>query len=176
MKKFKFLLMAAATSLAACTSDSLIPEDTEQSSDTEELAIGFDTYTSSSTQTATRSEYPGKGPFTSEHLQGDMTGEGAPKGGFGIFAYTHYNKLAVATGSGEGANTPAFFMYNQQVTYNGSLTPASWVYTPIKYWPNMTQGTSAGSGYTAYTDRWTGNTAYTDNKTQYVSFFAYAHT
>jgi len=38
----------------------------------------------------------------------------------------------------------------------------------------MTQGTSAGSGYTDYTDRWTGNTAYTDNKTQYVSFFAYA--
>ena len=164
MKKYYFLLMATA-GFIACTNDSLVPENSDQATETEELAIGFDTYTSSSTKATTRSTYDGNGPFSADDLKGTYSADN-PTGGFGIFAYTHLGTLTTLGAS--------YFMYNQQVTYDPSEGVNAWKYTPIKYWPNMTQGTSAGSGYTAYTDRWTGNTAYTDNKTQYVSFFAYA--
>lgn len=164
MKKYYFLLMATA-GFIACTNDSLVPENSDKATETEELAIGFDTYTSSSTKATTRSTYDGNGPFSADDLKGTYSAEN-PTGGFGIFAYTHLGTLSTSGAS--------YFMYNQQVTYDPSEGVNAWKYTPIKYWPNMTQGTSAGSGYTAYTDRWTGNTAYTDNKTQYVSFFAYA--
>jgi len=60
--------------------------------------------------------------------------------GFGVYAYYTQNiKFAEL----ETTPTPNF-MKNQQVTYNGT----SWVYAPVKYWPN--------------------------NEGDYVSFFAYA--
>ena len=69
--------------------------------------------------------------------------------GFGVFAYytdDHlYNQLALPN-----------FMYNQQVVWQGASPPASWTYTPVKYWPNET-GPDAQS-----------------EDTDYLTFFAYA--
>ena len=62
--------------------------------------------------------------------------------GFGVFAaYTGQLKY-------ENTTVSADFMYNQQVKWNATASPAAWEYNPVKYWPNETN--------------------------DYVSFFAYA--
>ncbi len=72
----------------------------------------------------------------------DMNLENLKTEGFGVFAtYSGTNDYAEATND---------FMYNQDVKYSGS----AWTYSPIKYWPNPTNGSSADA--------------------QKVSFFAYA--
>lgn len=83
--------------------------------------------------------------------------------GFGVIAYltetatwADAKSAAVSSGvTGKEWNTASTFprpdfMYNQQVTWNGTL--GRWTYSPTKYWPNST-----------------GNTT-----NRYVSFFAYA--
>lgn len=69
-------------------------------------------------------------------------------GGFGVFAYYTDNKKY----SSEA--TPNF-MYNQNVYYD----EGSWTYEPIKYWPNETE---------------TVNNEKVSDKTDYLTFFAYA--
>ena len=62
--------------------------------------------------------------------------------GFGVFAtYSKTDNFSVATDD---------FMYNQKVNHNGT----AWTYSPVKYWPNPTNGQAA--------------------EAQKVSFFAYA--
>ena len=69
--------------------------------------------------------------------------------GFGVFAFHGNDDWLYAAGTQQPD-----FMYNQQVTWNGSAT--AWTYSPLKYWPNET-----GSDAVSYnTDR--------------LSFFAYA--
>ena len=85
--------------------------------------------------------------------------------GFGAFAY--YTK-ATAWESAKNTATPNF-MYNQQVRHTNSYTetpegytltkyPASWYYTPLKYWPNGTNSTTVETGIHA----------------DFITFFAYA--
>ena len=75
--------------------------------------------------------------------------------GFGVFAY--YTG-ATAWESAKASATPNF-MYNQQVTWDG--TNSVWIYTPVKYWPNDNNPAD--------------NTGATGSQTHsYVSFFAYA--
>lgn len=71
--------------------------------------------------------------------------------GFGVFGcYTglHYYSES---------NVSPNFIYNQQVTWDGS---SSWTYSPLKYWPN-------GEGET-------NSTLVTGSNPHYVSFLAYA--
>ena len=75
--------------------------------------------------------------------------------GFGVFAY--YTG-ATAWESAKASATPNF-MYNQQVTWDG--TNSVWIYTPVKYWPND-NNPADGSGAAGSQTR------------SYVSFFAYA--
>ena len=80
--------------------------------------------------------------------------------GFGVFAY--YTNATAWTDNQTSFN--ANFMYNQQVTTDGST---GWTYAPLKYWPN---DISTGSVDAQTTDAATGTVA-TGGK---VSFFAYA--
>lgn len=72
----------------------------------------------------------------------DMTQANLEKNGFGVFAtYSKTDNFTVASDN---------FMFNQLVNKLG----AAWEYTPVKYWPNPTDGSAAND--------------------QKVSFFAYA--
>lgn len=72
----------------------------------------------------------------------DMNLDSLKSIGFGVFAtYSATDTFTVATND---------FMYNQKVNHDGT----AWTYSPIKYWPNPTNGQNADD--------------------QKVSFFAYA--
>ena len=88
---------------------------------------------------------------------------------FGVFAYhtsdatdanANYNPASVGSSP---SNIAPNFMYNQHITWNAS-SPAAWVYTPVKYWPN---GLDAASTHQ-------GSGASSQMKYQKLSFFAYA--
>ena len=72
----------------------------------------------------------------------DMNLDALKQHGFGVFA--------TYSGTADFTEATDDFMYNQQVAYNGT----EWAYTPVKYWPNPTNGQAADA--------------------QKVSFFAYA--
>ena len=160
MKKSLFMLAAATLAFAACTSDELKVTDNQPQLTNEPMAVAFDTYVSNGTSAQTRAtnSYSGHGPYATINMQ-------EVDEGFGVFA-SYYpgtdNYIALAT-----KPTPNF-MYNQNVTYDGTST--SWTYAPLMYWPNQTSVTGATDGYT---DSQTGNTAQADILDR-VSFFAYA--
>ena len=114
MKKI-FLFAAAAALMAACSSEELSYNAPEQTTDGD--AINFSIYTPRS---VTRAGIPEE--ITTASLQ---TGKHA-SAGFGVFAYYSDGEDYAS------ANTFPNFMYNQQVTYDGSV----WKYEPVKYWPN----------------------------------------
>ncbi len=141
MKK-KFYLFAAAAavlSLTACSSD----DDAVQANGAKTVAVNqavdFDIYTASATRAGDA------GIQTTSTLQ--TAGQG-----FGVFAQ-------VSNGGDYASSTGSNFMYNQHVTY----TEPSWIYTPVKYWPNETTKDMlgvTGAAEAAQTDK--------------LSFFAYA--
>lgn len=96
---------------------------------------------SNETEAVSFGAYSGR-TITKAGATDDMTQANLEKNGFGVFAT--YSKTANYSGSTDD------FMFNQLVNKTGS----AWEYTPIKYWPNPTDGSAA-----------------TDQK---VSFFAYA--
>ena len=126
------LLMAATLTVVACTGASDIAETPVQGHVDEPQAVNFSAYVNRGT---TRGGY--QGTLTTSTLQGAGVG-------FGVFAYYTDNHVYSQT-------VLPNFMYNQQVTHDGS----KWTYTPIKYWPN-----EAGNNGATTTDR--------------LSFFAYA--
>jgi len=71
--------------------------------------------------------------------------DGLRSAGFGVFACHH------GVHPYESSSVTPNFMYNQQVTWDGSH--GVWTYDPVKYWPN-------GDG--------------TEENLDYISFFAYA--
>ena len=71
--------------------------------------------------------------------------DGLRSAGFGVFACHH------GVHPYESSSVTPNFMYNQQVTWDGSH--GVWTYEPVKYWPN-------GDG--------------TEENLDYISFFAYA--
>ncbi len=75
----------------------------------------------------------------------DMTLANLASDGFGVFA-TYSGTAGFTTATDD-------FMFNQKVT-SAASPYTEWTYTPIKYWPNPTNGTAAAA--------------------QQVSFFAYA--
>jgi len=153
--KTKFLTLAtAALLLAACSGQDDLLSNVQQPTTAaeEDMPIGFDTYISSNSQGQTRAAYT-SGLFGSTQLKDEDNG-------FGVFAYL----TTEAWTSASSTATPNF-MYNQQVTYASS----AWTYSPLKYWPNMTQKGDANKSI----DGQTGNDAYAETN-QLVSFFAYA--
>lgn len=101
-------------------------------------AIAFDTYVPNATRAGAA------GVMTTTTLQGT---------GFGVFAQQ---------GATYTATTGANFMYNQQVTIENS----AWTYTPLKYWPNETNVTTAANGID--------NNGAEATDLEGLSFFAYA--
>ena len=126
MKRMYLFLAAAAMLLTtACSNDDAANGVALDSQTTAaNLAVGFDTYTANATRSGQT------GVMNTTQLQTT---------GFGVFAY---QSQAPWTSD----NTPNF-MYNQHVTY----TTPSWIYSPLKYWPNETgsnniDGNGAKSG------------------------------
>ena len=138
--KPSLLMLAAALALAACAG----VEDgaTAVGGSVGAQAIGFDAYINRGTTRGGTA-----GVLTLASLQ---TGAHSA-GGFGVLAYytgTHpYEATALPT-----------FMYNERVWWQEAVPPASWTYTPTKYWPN-------GEGEA---------TGVTGRMPHYVSFYAYA--
>jgi len=126
--------MAATMTVAACTGASDVVETPVHEHVDEPQAVNFNAYVNRGT---TRGGYQGTLSLESLKLYGV---------GFGVFAYYTDNHVYSQT-------MLPNFMYNQQVTWDGTLK--SWTYTPIKYWPN-----EAGNNGATTTDR--------------LSFFAYA--
>ena len=113
MKRMYLFLAAAAMLLTtACSNDDAANGVALDSQTTAaNLAVGFDTYTANATRAGQT------GVMNTTQLQTT---------GFGVFAYQ-------SEASWTSDNTPNF-MYNQHVTY----TTPSWIYSPLKYWPNET--------------------------------------
>ena len=135
MKKL-FIFAVTAAALAACSSEELNVQDTQKPV-SQEAPVQFDVY-------AQRSVTRGGGQT------GDLTNANIGTNGFGIFAY-------YTAGEQYNTNAKPNFMYNQQVTCEGTATAGTlWKYEPVKYWPNEY-----------------GNAAQSD-EIDYVTFFAYA--
>ena len=150
MKKILFFAAAAVAMLASCSqSDDLTAPTVAQ--DQQQTAVQFGTYLGNVPQTRAYT----KGPI--DNSDGN---QGLKSAQFGVFSY-------LTSGSDYVPGTPTAlapnFMYNQQITWNES-SPAAWVYTPVKYWPN---------GIDAANSTNPSNTA-TEKQTQKLSFFAVA--
>lgn len=125
MKKSIIFAAVAAIVLAGCTKNETYVKNYD------EEAVSFGAY---SGRTLT------KGGITD-----DMNLDALKTHGFGVFA------TYSGTDDFETAGATDDFMYNQQVKWDGT---SAWTYSPIKYWPNPTNGQKADD--------------------QKVSFFAYA--
>ena len=124
MKKSLILAAAAAFVLASCAKNEVV-----RYADQDEVSFGA---------------YSGR-TITKAGSTDDMNLEALKKAdaGFGVFAtYTETADFSVANDN---------FMYNEKITWDGT---SAWTYSPVKYWPNPTNGKSADD--------------------QKVSFFAYA--
>lgn len=124
MKKFVFIAAAAAAVLAGCAKNEVTPNYGMMD------AVSFGAYTPRTITKAGETD--------------DMNLDALKSIGFGVFAtYSATNDFDTAGATND-------FMYNQHVLD----TTGAWTYSPIKYWPNPTNGQSADD--------------------QKVSFFAYA--
>ena len=141
MKKVLFFACAAAMLAACSNTDELATLQNVQNAQGTE--VNFDVYASRTT----RAGLPGgfATPNYGVTLTSLKTGQ-HKDAGFGVFGYYSSNSEYDANSS-----TPNF-MYNQPVTWSGSV----WTYSPVKYWPNE-YGTGANS-----------------DDVDRVSFFAYA--
>jgi len=135
MKKV-FLFAAAAAALAACSDNELNVQENVQAT-ADDGAVKFSVYTQ-------------RGVSRGGGQAGDLNNANIGTNGFGVFAY-------YTAGEQFDAKATPNFMYNQQVTCDGTATAGTlWKYEPVKYWPNE------------YGDK-----AISD-ETDYLTFFAYA--
>ena len=132
------LLLAVTSVVMACTGVDDLADTSGQERTAQQQPVAFSAYVNRST---TRGGATGQ--LTTDGTGGTTS---LQTSGFGVFGYytgsRQYNQLSLPN-----------FMYNQQVTYNG--TSENWEYTPIKYWPNE-NGTNGSQN------------------TDYLTFFAYA--
>jgi hypothetical protein len=153
-KQFRLMALASAAMLfAACSQDNLLSPQEQLAKAPENNVIQFGTYLGKTAET--RSTFGKTGAITTDVLK---TGATAIDG-FGVFAY--YTNTTAWTDDQTTFN--ANFMYNQQVTANGS---SNWTYSPLKYWPNDFATTDV--------DNQTLNPATGSKAGGKVSFFAYA--
>ena len=126
MKKSIIFAAFAAAVLAGCAKNEVTPNYGMKD------AVSFGAY---SGRTITKA-----GPTD------DMNLDALKDHGFGVFA--------TYSGTADFTEATNDFMYNQLVNFDGSPSVNAWTYSPLKYWPNPTNGQSADD--------------------QKVSFFAYA--
>lgn len=128
-----FSVALAAVALVSCSSDNVV--ESNPTSD-EQVPVAFGSYFSSAAKTR-----------ATGGTTGDMTNETLASAGFGVFAYY------TGTSEYKDVRTTATpdFMYNTKVTGTTNSGTTTWSYSPLRYWPNPTNGAE-----------------------QYVSFFAYA--
>lgn len=139
------IVTLVALLVAACTTD-----DLTSASLGAQGTISFDAAMEQATVAQGRTSTRAKGEINEAAVNsnGIDNDELSNQGGFGVFAcYTGLHKYV-------DSNVHPDFMYNEHVTYDGSL----WTYSPLKYWPN-------GEGEA---------TGVTGNVKHYVSFMAYA--
>ena len=117
MKKI-YLFAALATMLAACSENDLTAEKQVVQQNAEEDAVNFDVYIG---RGLTRGGV--NGVVENDNLKNPSDAHGIS--GFGVFGY-------YTDGEPYSAITKPNFFYNQQVAWNGT----TWLYNPIKYWPN----------------------------------------
>lgn len=128
-------LAVASLMLTACSSaDDAVTQSPAAAID--DAAINFGAYMN---RTSTRGGWEGE--LTTAMLQTDANG-------FGVLAYYTDNQPYTP-------NAIPNFMYNQKVTYDNTVNPAVWSYSPLKYWPNELGATGTSEG-------------------DFLSFFAYA--
>jgi len=130
----KFLSMAAAAMMfAACSDDLKVDQAPEIATNpteatAEQVPVMFGAYVNRATTRAGLS-----GTLSSGVVNWDATNnewKGIEKSGFGVFAYYTNNDLY-------NENFKPNFMYNTRVYNNNSDgTAVSWVYEPVRYWPN----------------------------------------
>ena len=152
-KNFLAMTALAAMLFAGCTSsDDLTTRETITKANEAATPINFGTYMG---KTGTRTTNGKTGAITTTSLH---TGTSATDG-FGVFAY--YTDTTPWANNQTSFN--ANFMYNQQVTTDGST---GWSYSPAKYWPNdIATAAAVDNQSPAATGSVTGGK---------VSFFAYA--
>lgn len=114
MKKTFLLAAVAIAAFSSCSNDEQTDALVKK---TDATAVAFDSYLVRSRATDLT---------TNASIQ-------AAGAGFGVYAYDQGTLPVVDYTNSFVA--PNFFS-NQQVTYNGTSTPAAWEYTNIKYWPN----------------------------------------
>ena len=117
MKKL-YLFAALAAMLAACSENDLTAEKQVVQQNAEEDAVNFDVYIG---RGLTRGGV--NGVVENDNLKNPSDAHGIS--GFGVFGY-------YTDGEPYSAITKPNFFYNQQVAWNGT----TWLYNPIKYWPN----------------------------------------
>lgn len=143
-------LLALLVCLTACSGGDDINETPITPTTPETLkAIAFDTYVQSG-NTQTRATYP------SETSIGGIDLARLKTMGFGVF--TQHTSNTAWDSYSDKSTTPFNFMWNQQVTWDGT---SAWTYSPVKYWPNDNNPADK-AGATGSQDH------------SYLSFFAYA--
>jgi len=120
MKKLIFIAALAATVLASCAKNEVFQKETKQT------PVTFGVYAGRMATKAVSSTTYGQ-INTTALLQSSV--------GFGVFGY--YSEGAA--NDYDGSNFTPNFMYNQLVAYDTD----HWAYTPIKYWPNEFNETTA---------------------------------
>lgn len=144
------IAMMAVVSLASCSANSDFDNTNTTDLNTKESVqspVEFGTYLAQSKNTRAGDNTPAPASDAPE-----MTTETLKTKGFGVTAF--YTRSTEYT-AGQKTEVPNF-MYNEEVSYSDENK--GWTYSPIKYWPNGGQKGDA----TAV------------EKTQYLSFFAYA--
>ncbi|MBR7049411.1 MAG: fimbrillin family protein, partial [Prevotella sp.] len=140
-------MLAVLVSFTACNGSDEAVTETPVTPSNKNVAVTFNTYVQSG-NTQTRATYP------SEAASGSIDINRLKALGFGVFAQHTSNTEWTSYSQG----TPFNFMWNQQVTWDGT---SAWTYSPVKYWPNDNNpADNAGA---------TGSQYYS-----YLSFFAYA--
>ena len=159
LNKLALAALLAAPMFTACNEQTVFSNENSVGTDvsapqTDPNAIQFAPYMG---RVNTRAEVP------VSYTGGTLYTSTLPTARFGVFGYQ--------TGSADYASNqfPANFMYNQQVKYDdgtgASPERASWVYSPVKNWPNSSDVANAFDNPS--------NTA-TQAGIQKLSFFAYA--
>lgn len=151
------IAMMAVVSLASCSANSDFDNTNTTDLNTKESVLSpveFGTYLAQSKNTR-----GGENATASASDASEMTTDKLKTKGFGVIAF--YTESTEYT-AGQNTTEPNF-MYNTDVTgKDGDNGVVDWTYEPIKYWPNGGQGDATKGDATP------------ENKTQYLSFFAYA--
>lgn len=124
-------------SLTACSSEDMTQDGSTQdgTGGTNETAVAFDAYAARSTRAGDAQD------VDLDYLKGnDASGNAV---GFGVYAY---DTGTLSWNAYVANRTYPNFMYNQQVTWDGS----NWTYSPLKYWPNNAGGRLSFFAYAPY--------------------------